>query len=39
MTENDRYTDPKDAGWHAAQAMILIGIYALVIWAGVRAIT
>lgn len=34
MNENDRYTDPN--GWYATQAVILIGIFALVIYAGVR---
>ena len=33
MTESDRYTDPKDAGWQAVEAVLLVGIYALAIWA------
>ncbi len=34
MTESDRYTDPKDAGWQAVEAVILLfGICPLAIGA------
>lgn len=39
MNEIDRHTDPRDNGWHAAQAITLIGICALAIWAAVGWIT
>lgn len=31
MNEIDRYTDPDD--WHAIQAMILVVLFGIVIWA------
>ena len=36
MTDNDRYTDPKDAGWHAVQALTILGLSALAVWLAVR---
>ena len=26
MNENDRYTDPKDAGWHAVQSVTIFAL-------------
>lgn len=36
MTESDRYTNPKDAGWHAVQSTILTFAYVLAIGIMVR---
>lgn len=33
MTESDRYTDPKDAGWQAVQSMAILALSALAIGA------
>ncbi len=36
MTESDRYTDPKDAGWQAVEALTIFAISGFVIWLAVR---
>ena len=39
MTESDRYTDPKDAGWHAVQSLTILALSGFAIWLAVRRLT